>query len=277
MYDNLTPRERLAKIVAEETGDGRRIVRFLVQVADGELHSEGFKPCHRMDSAKELVKIGLTEFEDYIHANSTTPRSRAKRTSLPDADLSPEIAEAREQLAEYARELTQDGRTVIRMYAEVMEGIRNDEGFKPHHRIAAARELIKRGFDEAYTRSAPEVRPAEDPELVTDDCELNTDDSELTEEYLESEENMAWIIEKIKRIAEQVTPEEREEHEAAWRNKDLSMWEIIAAQPPPVITKEHARIGAAAFREAIERWRQWDESNVKIPDPPKGLTQYNSL
>ena len=166
--DNLTPRERLAKIVAEETGDGRRIVRFLVQVADGELHSEGFKPCHRMDAAKELIKIGLTEFEDYVRANSTPPRTRARKTSRPDADISPEIAEAREQLAAYARELTQDGRTVIRMYAEVMDGERNDEGFKPHHRIAAARELIKRGFDETYTQSTPEVRPesTNDDELI---------------------------------------------------------------------------------------------------------------
>ncbi len=156
--DNLTPRERLAQIVAEETGDGRRIVRFLVQVTEGDLHSEGFKPCHRMDSARELVKIGLTEFEDYIQANSTPRQHRAKRTSRPDADISPEIAEAREQLAEYARELTQDGRTVVRMYAEV---------FKPHHRIAAARELIKRGFDETYTQPASEVRPTEPPELTT--------------------------------------------------------------------------------------------------------------
>ncbi len=276
MYDNLTPRERLAKIVAEETGDGRRIVRFLVQVTEGDLHSEGFQPCHRMDSAKELVKIGLTEFEDYIHANSTPRKPRAKRTSRPDADLSPEIAEAREQLARYARELTQDGRTVIRMYSEVMDGLRNDEGFKPHHRIAAARELIKRGFDETVT-PAPEALPSEDQELITEYCELNTDDSELTEEYLESEENMAEVIEKIKRIAEQVTPEEREAEEAAWRNKDLSMWETIAAQPPPVITKEQARIGAAEFHEILERWKRWDESDVEIPDLPEGLSQYDGL
>ena len=163
------------------------------------------------------------------------------------------------------------------MYVEVMDGVRNDEGFMPHHRIAAARELIKRGFDETVTPASEAEPTTESSELTTENCELITDDSELTEEYLESEENMAAVIEIIKRTAEQVTPEEREEHEAAWRNKDLSMWEIIAAQPPPVITKEHARIGAAAFREAIERWRQWDESNVKIPDPPKGLTQYNSL
>ena len=271
MHDNLTPRERLAKIVAEETGGGRRIVRFLVQVAEGELHSEGFQPCHRMDSAKELVKIGLTEFEDYIHANSTPPRPRAGRTSCPDANLSPEITEAREQLAEYARELTQDGRTVIRMYAEVMDGARNDEGFKPHHRIAAARELIKRGFDYecVHDQTAPKVRP----ELITDNSELTID--EEREAYLKSEENMAELIEIVKRAAEQVTPEEREAHEAAMRGRDLSMWETIRKQPRPVITEEHARIGAARFNERMERQRLWRESGVKIPDPPEGLSRYD--
>ena len=275
MHDDLTPRERLARIVAEETGDGRRIVTFFVQVAEGHLHDEGFQPCHRMDSAKELVKIGLTEFEDYIHANSTPPIPRARRTSSPDADISPEIAEAREQLAEYARELTQDGRTVIRMYSEVMEGERNDEGFKPHHRIAAARELIKRGFDETYTQPEPEVRPAETPELTTDDSEWEYD--EEREAYLESEENMARVMEKLDRMIEQMTPEEREAAEAEWRGKDLSMWEIIAAQPPPVITREQARIGAAKFREEMEIRRAWAKSKVKIPDPPEGLTGYDDL
>ena len=144
MHDNLTPRERLAKIVAEETGGGRRIVRFLVQVAEGELHSEGFQalPPHglsqrtRQDWSHRVLRLHTSQ----LHATKT----QGRRTSRPDADISPEIAEAREQLAAYARELTQDGRTVIRMYAEVMDGARNDEGFKPHHRIAAARELIKR-------------------------------------------------------------------------------------------------------------------------------------
>ena len=284
MYDNLTPRERLAKIVSEETGDGRRIIWFLVQVASGDLADEGFKHCHCMDAAKELVNIGLTEFSDYIHANSTPPKPRAERTSRPDADLSPEIAEVREQLAAYARELTQDGRTVIRMYAEVMDGARNDEGFKPHHRIAAACELLKCGFDESYISSASvpahiESEAAEPSLPTTETSELITDDSKLTideerEAYFQSEENMAELIEISKRATEQVTLEEREAHEAAWRNKDLSMWETIRKQPRPVITEEHARIGAARFHKTLERWIAWDESDVKIPDSPEGLSQY---
>ena len=59
------------------------------------------------------------------------------------------------------------------------------------------------------------------------------------------------------------------------RNVDLSMWDEIAAQPPPVITREQAIIGAAEFHQILERWRRWDESDVEIPDPPEGLFQYD--
>ena len=145
--DNLSPQERLAQIVLEETDGGRKIVRFFRQVVEGELNHEGFQPNHRMDSAKELVKIGLTQFQDYIDANASPPKRR--KTRQPSTDLnevSPEILQAREELAQYARELTQDGRSVIQMYSEVMGGLRNDEGFKPHHRIAAGKELLLRGF-----------------------------------------------------------------------------------------------------------------------------------
>ena len=266
MHEDLTPRERLAKIVAEETGDGRRIVKFLVQVAEGELNSEGFQPCHRMDSARELVKIGLTEFEDYIQANSTPRKPRARRTSSPDPDISPEIAEAREQLAEYARELTQDGRTVIKMYAEVMEGVRNDEGFKPHHRIAAARELIKRGFDETYTQPAPEVRPESDTTVMpakagTHTSEPATDNSQL----ITDEEEPIDYVAMAKEIVANLDPADFEEEPPSDHKPDYSMWDIIESQPQPVITEEHARIGAALFREDMQKQRLWEESNVKIP------------
>ena len=258
----MTPREQLAKIVAEETGDGRRIVRFFVQVAEGQLDNEDFKACHRMDAAKELVKIGLTEFEDYIQTNAASRKPRAaSRTRRPDADISPEIAEAREQLAAYARELTQDGRTVIRMYAEIMDGLKNDEGFKPHHRIAAARELIKRGFDETHTYVTPDPRPEstdESAEPTTENCELNTEDSEPVD-YLAI----------VKRVVEEVGPQEEDlEEDDSGHKPDTSMWDYIHSLPQPEITEEHARIGAARFHAAIERQKLWKQSNIKIPPKP---------
>ena len=170
---NIDPAQRLAKIVAEETSDGRRIVQFFLKVADGRLDSEGFKANHRIDAAKELVKIGLTEFEDYIKANIPTPKRRAPKTGRPskDAELSPQVEAARAELASYARELTQDGRSVIRLYTEVMDGFRGPEGFLPHHRMGAARELLIWGFGPVSV-SAPAGRQTDAP--PTAGCRLRT-------------------------------------------------------------------------------------------------------
>ena len=160
--ETLTPRQRLARIVAEETDGGRRVVRFFVSVTEGE--QEEFKPHHRMDAAKELVKIGLEEFEDYIQANASTTRRRAlkaKSTAASDTEVSPELQAARAELAQYAREITDGGRKTVRFYYEVMDGLRADEGFKPHHRIAAAQKLIAIGFGpEAELDSQPAAQSA---------------------------------------------------------------------------------------------------------------------
>ena len=107
--DNLTPQQRLAQIVAEETDGGRLIVRFFKQVVQGERDSEGFQPNHKMDSAKQLVKIGLTEFQDYIDANHSPPKPRGTRRQSPDdPDISPEIQEAREEQSTLRQLLPQD-------------------------------------------------------------------------------------------------------------------------------------------------------------------------
>lgn len=167
VLQEITPQEQLARIVREETDGGRSIVRFFRQVVEGERDDEGFQPNHKMDSAKELVKIGLTEFQDYIDANAAPTKRRKSRKPSPDInEISPEILKAREELAQYARELTQDGRTVIEMYSEVMDGLRNDEGFKPHHRIAAGRELLLRGFGPVSAWTQPE--PAQADAQITD-------------------------------------------------------------------------------------------------------------
>jgi hypothetical protein len=86
---------------------------------------------------------------------------------------------------------------------------------------------------------------------------------------------MAEVMEIIKRRTEQITPEEREAAKAERRGRDLSMWDIIAAQPTPVITREQARIEYAKYREEMEIRRAWAESDVEIPDPPEGLTGYD--
>ncbi len=82
--DNLTPQERLARIVREETDDGRRIVRFFVKVAEGELESEGFKPHHRIAAGRELLLRGFGPVSAWSELQPVVqPQSRAESQPEP--------------------------------------------------------------------------------------------------------------------------------------------------------------------------------------------------
>ena len=55
-------KEELADIIKEETDGGRDIVRFLVDVMQGNL--DGFKPRHRLAASNELLKRGFDNAHD---------------------------------------------------------------------------------------------------------------------------------------------------------------------------------------------------------------------
>ena len=268
MRDELTPQQRLAQIVAEETDGGRRVVRFFVKVAEGELDHQGFKPNHRMDAAKELVKVGLTEFDDYIRAGRAAATRRAPRSRRPAPD--PETEQARQELADYARELTDDGRTVIRLYADVVDGLREDEGFKPHHRIAAGRELLKRGFDyeRDHAQASDDTQPVS--EARPHASELETGESDNPENPASDEEPVD-LVAMAKEIVANLDPSEFKDEPPSDHKPDHSMWDIIMEQPAPVITEEHYRIAMDRFNKRMELRRLWEESDVKIPERPPEL------
>ncbi len=136
----------LPTTIRDRTNDGIAIVDFLVALMQNEL--DGFKPCHRLDAAKLLVKYGCScaksavaersEAFDFILDNPPDP-SRRRSDSGSSRETRFDAA-----LAKVIRESTDDGRSVCRFLINVMDG--ELKAFKPHHRIAAARELLDRGF-----------------------------------------------------------------------------------------------------------------------------------
>ena len=122
-----------------------------------------------------------------------------------------------------------------------MDGLRNDEGFKPHHRIAAGRELLRRGFDyecdhatptvvpaKAGTQQAtghvvPEVRPETDS---TESAQLIIDDSEL----IIDEEPVDYVA-MAKEIVASLDPADFEEEPPSNHKPSYAMWDIIESQP----------------------------------------------
>ena len=142
------PTPSLADIVREETDDGRLIVRFLIDVMQGLL--EHSKPCHRLDAARQLLTLGFHPAQSFIDAN--THAAPTRKNSAPSALSAVKPSPLHQELAALIREETDNGRTTVRFLVDVMQGTIPD--FKPHHRLSAAKELLRRGFDTPSTPNA---------------------------------------------------------------------------------------------------------------------------
>ncbi len=142
----------MAEIVREVTDNGRLIAEFYLGVADGSL--EGFEDRHRMSAARRLDKIapGLVAryLQKYYNAQcrpsyrgtSVLPVRRSPIKSSPperSEDVSRGPNPFRRRLQQLVREETGDGRSIVYFLAGVMHGTLL--GFKPHHRMEAAKEL----------------------------------------------------------------------------------------------------------------------------------------
>ena len=131
----------LAEIIREVTNNGQTIIDFFHDAMNGRL--DGFEPCHRIAAARELAKRGDKQaitFLQSFYPKPNGPKSNGRKPSPPIGESLPN-----DELAEIVREVTGNGRTIIDFLVDVMQGNLGD--FKPHHRIAAAKELLRRGFD----------------------------------------------------------------------------------------------------------------------------------
>ena len=136
----------LATLVQSNTKDGHTIIDFLIDVMHGRLNH--FKPCHRLSAARMLIIYGHQDASDFISDNSPAdPFTRpATRRSLRIAGVNP-------QLARLVKSQTDGGRTIIDFIVAVMEGRVREA--RPHHRMAAARDLLERGFGKLPHRRLP--------------------------------------------------------------------------------------------------------------------------
>ena len=140
----------LSQIIKLRTDSGGDIVDFLVDVMQDQY--EDFRICHRLQAARLLTTYGNEDAPDFIA--ETTPDSSPRR----DRPNSKRQTKFDTELARLIREDTGDGRSIARFLVNVMVG--EIRSFRPHHRMAAARELLNRGFGKsARTEPEPE-RPA---------------------------------------------------------------------------------------------------------------------
>ena len=168
---------KLQQNIIGRTNEGDKIAAFLVDTMQGE--TPGVKVNHRMDAAKQLIKYGFTDTEckttsDRLSRAGGNPEGQGESTNTP----SPSMGEGSDggeessssmsapvsyldiinyEIAHLIRHETAEGHTVVNFLVDIMTG--RDRPFtpkkfciKPADRMAAARELLRRGFGDIGSR-----------------------------------------------------------------------------------------------------------------------------
>ena len=166
----------LQQNIIDRTEEGDTIAAFLVDTMRGK--TPGVKVCHRMDAAKHLIKYGFPDTDcettsDRLSSAGGNPEGQGGHETPAQSPLSPgerarvrgkEIAKPishldilNYEIAHLVRHETAEGHTVVNFLVDIMTG--RDRPFtpkkfciKPADRIAAARELLRRGFGDLGSR-----------------------------------------------------------------------------------------------------------------------------
>ena len=141
------PNPQLKQIVLQETNDGRDVVRYLkstfMEIEDAPslfgLSPKDYARTHKIAAARILARLGLEEGKRYLRRNYVqTPfrRVHPEDEDGPKRDMAASTAD----LYRLVRKETNDGRDIIIRFVEIMKGYHPE--YKPHLRMAAAKELI---------------------------------------------------------------------------------------------------------------------------------------
>ncbi len=240
------PRAALAETIRRKTDNGNDVVDYLLDVLHERL--DGVKHLHRERAASILTEYGdlaAIRFMEKNRENRKTckPANRQPRSEAGDSRFDAALAQA-------IRDKTNGAEDIADYLIDTMNGIDSAIGsglgkIAHRHRVAAAIELLRRGFD--YDRpgvSRDNTRAEPEPEIADEPVDY---------------------VAMAKEIVANLDNEELGEEPPTPHKPNYTMWEIIRKQPKPVITEEQARIGAARFHERIQRQIRWRESGVKTP------------
>ena len=138
---------QIAHLIRHETAEGHTVVNFLVDIMSGRdrpFTPKKFriKPADRMAAARELLRRGFGDLGSRRKQSDITDESNAYDTLHTD-------------LAKRMREYSERGTDTIRFLLEVMSDPNPEEEFTIHHRMSAAQELLRRGWDTNYDNIKP--------------------------------------------------------------------------------------------------------------------------
>ena len=138
---------QIAHLIRHETAEGHTIVNFLVDIMTGRdrpftLKKFRIKPADRMAAARELLRRGFGDLGSRRKLSDNNDEANAYDTLHTD-------------LANRMREYSERGTDTVRFLLEVMSDPDPDLEFTIHHRMSAAQELLRRGWDTNYDNIKP--------------------------------------------------------------------------------------------------------------------------
>ena len=138
---------QIAHLIRHETAEGHTVVNFLVDIMTGRdrpftLRKFRIKPADRMAAARELLRRGFGDLGSRRKSSDSTDEANAYDTLHTD-------------LARRMREYSERGTDTVRFLLEVMSDPDPDLEFTIHHRMSAAQELLRRGWDTNYDNIKP--------------------------------------------------------------------------------------------------------------------------
>ena len=138
---------QIAHLIRHETAEGHTLVEFLIHIMTGKdrpftPRKFRIKPADRMAAARELLRRGFGDLGSRRKPSDTTDETNAYDTLHTD-------------LAKRMREYSERGTDTVRFLLEVMSDPDPDLEFTIHHRISAAQELLRRGWDTNYDNIKP--------------------------------------------------------------------------------------------------------------------------
>ena len=254
---------KLQQKIAILTNDGEDILRFLAETMRGE--TPGVKTCHRLEASRQLNR--LNALNDHAADNTPSPlmgegwgggesshdpvRPEPVLSTVEGPVEGPTLYDiVAYPIARYIRDRTNDGETLIEALRDVIHdngeydiesemGIRGGTArppTKPHHKLAAANEIIRRALGESSRRRKSS---AYDPEADLDDTDpLNGQLAKLvrdkTADGTEGAEILIRIAENDRTDGEwtsahRVSAARELMHRAYDLNYDAVTWEHVAA------------------------------------------------
>ena len=300
----------LQQKIADITGNGETIVRYLADTMQSE--SYAVKTCHKLDAARMLTKYGFATpahdnitpiKEDWEEVDEQDEHVEKSQQPKPEPTLRDIVAYP---TARYIRDRTNDGETLVEALCDVLQDTgeydsQAAQGFgysgttrlpaKPHHRLAAAKELLRRAFGETVTRrNLAAYNPEADinvdepinghlANLVRDKTNNGTEAAELLIRIAENDRNEGdWTA------AHRVSAAKELLHRAYDLNYEAVSWEHVQAYKQATDfaddgeTLEQTRVQAgriALLREYNEAYDSGDEeATQKAEDKFNAYNRY---